>query len=119
MRFLQLLLALTVAGSVSCGDSTEPKPVVLTGLWKGDLRGATLTMSITQYGTTLTGTGTLGPDESFTATGTFTDPLVAITINRAPYTGITLTGQQHDGTSISAFANGYLLNNVPLLLIRQ
>jgi hypothetical protein len=121
MRFFRFLLALTVAASVSCGGGgpTEPKPVDLTGVWTGDLRGSTLTLSVTQHGTTLLATGKLGPDEPLTATGTFTDPVVSLAINRAPYTGITLVGEQHDGTIISAVANGYLLNNVPLVLRRQ
>ena len=123
MRFSQLALAVALAASTSCGGATEPKPnpepVDLTGRWEGDLRGSVLTMDLAQYGTQLAATGTLAVDEPFTATGTFIDPIVSLTINRAPYTGITLSGQQHDGTSISAVANGYLLNNVPLVLIRQ
>ena len=83
------------------------------------MRGYVLTVNVRQHGTQLTGTGTLGADEPFTATGTFLDPDVSLTINPAPYTGFTLSGQQHAGTSISGVANGYLLNNVPLVLIRQ
>ena len=119
MRFSHVVLVAALAASISCDDASGPKPVDLTGRWEGDLRGSVLTINLSQYGTQLTGTGTLGAEEPFTATGTFTDPIVSLTINRAPYTGITLSGQQHDGTSISAFANGYLLNNVPVVLTRR
>jgi hypothetical protein len=119
MRFSHLVFAIALAVSTSCGGATEPKPVDLTGRWEGDLRGIALTMNVRQHGTQLIGEGTLGADEPFTVTGTFNDPVVSLTVNPAPYTGFTLTGEQHDGTSISGVANGYLLNNVALVLIRQ
>ena len=119
MRFSHLLLATAFVASTSCGGATGPKPVDLTGRWEGDLRGSVVTMNVRQHGTQLIGEGRLGADEPFTVTGTFNDPVVSLTINPAPYTGFTLTGEQDDGTSISGVANGYLLNNVPLVLIRQ
>ena len=119
MRFSHFVLATALAASTSCGDAAGPKPVDLTGLWEGDLRSSSVTMNVRQHGTQLIGEGTLGADEPFTVTGTFNDPIVSLTVNPAPYTGFTLTGEQHDGTSISGFANGYLLNNVPLVLTRQ
>ena len=120
MRFSRFVLAVALAISTSCGgNATAPRPVDLTGLWGGDLNGNVVTMNVRQHGTQLIGEGKLGADEPFTLTGTFNDPVVSLTVNPAPYTGFTLTGEQHNGTSISGVANGYLLNNVPLVLTRQ
>ena len=116
---MHCLLAIALAGITSCRDATGPKAVDLTGRWAGDLGGHLVTMNVRQHGTQLIGEGTLGADEPFTLTGTFNDPVVSLTVNPAPYTGFTLAGEQHDGRSISGVANGYLLNNVPLVLTRQ
>ena len=119
MRFTHGILTLALAATTACGNDTGPKPVDLTGRWQGELGGAVLTMNLAQEGTQLLGSGSLGPDEPFSVTGTFIDPQVSLSINRAPYTGITLTGQQEDGRRIAALANGYMLNNVPIVLLRQ
>ena len=119
MRLSRFVLAIALAASTACRGATAPKPVDLSGVWEGDLNGSVLTMDVAQQGTQLLGTGTLGADERFTVTGTFIDPQVSLTINRAPYTGFTVSGQQRGGTSISAIVNGYLLNNVPLVLSRR
>lgn len=120
MRFPHFVLAILLATSASCGgDTTQPKPVDLTGSWAGDLNGSSVTMNLRQHGTQLLGEGTLAATEPFTVTGTFLDPDVSLTVNPAPYTGFTLTGQQHGGTSISGVANGNMINNVPLVFTRQ
>lgn len=120
MRFSHFVFMIALAASTSCGGGTAaPKPVDLTGTWKGDLGSSVVTMNVRQHGTQLIGEGTLGADEPFTLSGTFNDPVVSLTVNPAPYTGFTLTGEQHNGTSISGVANGYLLNNAPLVLTRQ
>lgn len=77
MRFSHLVLATALAASTSCGgDAAGPKPVDLTGLWDGDLRGIAVTMNVRHHGMQLIGEGTLGADEPFTLTGTFNDPVV-------------------------------------------
>lgn len=119
MRFPHFVLAIALAASTSCRDADGPKPVDLTGRWEGDLRGNAVTMNVRHHGTQLIGEGTLGANQPFSVTGTFNDPVVLLTVNPAPYTGFTLAGEQHDGTTISGVANGYLLNNVPLVLIRK
>jgi hypothetical protein len=120
MRICRLTLAISLVASLACRDATtEPKPVDLTGDWQGELNGNVLRMTVAQDGTQLLGTGTLGANEQFRVTGTFIDPQVSLGIDRSPYTGITVSGQQEGGTRITGVANGYMLNNVPLVLTRQ
>lgn len=119
MRLYRFALAAVLAVGIACSDASEPKPVDLTGAWKGDLNGLALNMDLAQSGTQLLGTGTFAANEPLSVTGTFIDPQVSLSINRAPYTGFTISGQQQGGRTISALVNGYMLNNVPITLTRR
>jgi hypothetical protein len=74
---LTLLALLLVSGLIACDDSnTGPEGPSVAGIWNGEFRGASAQMNLTQAGSDVSGTLTVGPREypligTVDATGTF------------------------------------------------
>jgi hypothetical protein len=103
----------------ACGSSTSPAPA-LNGSWTGTAQDVALSVTLTQSGTQVTGTGQLVSGETFpvTVTGTFAAPGFALTLTPDQFVPVTYTGSiSHD--TLTGHLNGSGFDNQSLTLTRQ
>lgn len=118
-------IALSVA-FLACGDSSTEPEATVTGRWLGTLSSgtstATVNLILAQSGTSVTGNGTLVTSlESIalTATGTFVDPDLSLTISAQGFEQMNYTGRLVTDIQIDGTLNGSGFNNRVLNIVRQ
>lgn len=132
------LSALLLVANASCTSaSTAPEPQI-TGSWSGVLGGGTVTLTIQQAATGLTGFGALtavGTSLAVVLTGTYTEPIVSLEIRppivflNSPAPGVVhayepdrplnFTGTLDQDRIVGTVNGGTGYSNAPLTLQRQ
>ena len=115
--FLSLLLAAAIAG---CGGSTSPKSNV-NGSWSGSSGGISMSLTLSQSGTSVTGSGQIsggGNTIPLTASGTYVEPDLSLTLSSAGFQPTVYAGSLSHGT-ITGTLNGSGFTNQSMTLTRQ
>jgi hypothetical protein len=113
---LSVFAALAIAG---CGSSTAPKPTV-NGTWVGSSSGLTMSVTLSQSGSQVTGTGQLsgGATIPVTITGGFDVPNLTIQLSSSGFEPTDYTGTLSKGT-ITGTLNGSGFDNLSMTLTKQ
>ena len=116
----KLVTVSLAALSIACGgDSTELKPTI-AGTWTGIAVAATLTLTLQQAGTQVTGNGSLtgpGGSAALTVTGSYTAPSFSLTLDSPGYTPLNYAGTVNGKTMVGTL-NGTGVTNVSVTLTR-
>jgi hypothetical protein len=96
-------------------------PVVsLSGRWAGGRDTVTISLTISQVDTVLTGSGTLNPPlRAVGLVGSFRNPAVRLTLTAADSSVTTFTGSLVDDNAMLGVLNGGRLSNFQLTIFRQ
>jgi len=117
-RLLMALVVLLVL--TACSSSTAPNGNPLDGTWSGDSLGYTLTFSVTESNSYVSGSGTIsgnGLSESLDVTGSYYAKGVGLTLtapdsSTVSYTGKLVSPDELDGTLWLCDTNGRCLGGV-------
>lgn len=120
---MRRLLIVALLAAAACGkDLLEPVTVV-DGRWTGIQNGYSMSLSMSQAGTSVTGIvslGGLGGSLDGTVTGTFTFPNVALTLSFDGLQDATYTGTMSQSSAkIDGSLNGSGLTNVQISVTKQ
>ena len=111
----RLLAVAAIVFALGCSDSTGPEATV-NGVWRGILDGNTITVTLSQSGTEVTGTGSISGsvvNAAMTASGTFVKPDVSLNFDFVGYTDINVNGSlAGDRITGSASGSGYSNNAI-------
>ncbi|MGH7647106.1 MAG: hypothetical protein ACREND_03235 [Gemmatimonadaceae bacterium] len=114
------LVSIVIAlGMAACGSSTSPAPT-LNGSWTGSDPNSSLSLTLTQSGTQVTGTGQLvsGTTYPLTVTGIVAEPAFSLSMTPGQFAPVTYTGSlSHD--SLTGRLNGSGFDNESITLARQ
>jgi hypothetical protein len=92
----------------------------LSGRWAGGKDTVTISLTISQVDTVLTGSGTLNPPvRAVGLVGSFRDPAVRLTLTAADSSVTTFTGSLVDDNAMLGVLNGGRLSNFQLTIFRQ
>ena len=123
MRRIVILLA--TLGLIACGGDASTAPNASlnpTGTWRGTSNGYTLSLTLVQTGSTVTGsgqlTGSIG-SLAITTSGTFVAPNVSLTLNTQGYLPMNYAGPMANGSTINGTLNGSGFTNVTIPLSKQ
>lgn len=118
----RFLLALPLLFFAACSDSTAPLPT-LDGSWQGLLSISTVTASLSQAGTAITGNASVvfgASSYAMTITGNFNRPTFSVTFDNPTLEPFVFSGElSDDGDRLVGVANGSGFVNTPLTLTRQ
>jgi hypothetical protein len=103
MKRMVVMLAALLLVACSGKSPVAPLPPTVTGNWQGDIAGPqVLTLALSQSGGTVSGSGILTNTPSgtraLTATGTFIDPVLSMTISSGTTQPFNLTATLTNGT---------------------
>lgn len=115
--FFSLLVALAIVG---CGSSTSPDASV-AGSWSGSSGGIDMSLTLSQHNRAVTGTGQLSGGSNsiaLTASGTYVEPAVSLTLSASGYQSTEFTGSLSHGT-ITGYLNGSGFTNMSMTLTRH
>lgn len=120
------LLLLAALGSIAlgCSKGTEPTPeITVNGSWSGTVSsGETISMVLSQTGTSVTGTGQLvgtGGSFALTVAGTYVKPAVALTLSATGFSSINFASSAVSQTAMPGTLNGSGYSNDALTLTRR
>ena len=108
-------MAATVPVTLTLGAAPS-----LSGRWAGGKDTVTISLTITQVDTVLTGFGTLNPPlRSVRVAGSFRNPAIRLVLTAADSSVTTFTGSLVDNNAMLGVLNGGRLSNFQLTIFRQ
>jgi hypothetical protein len=114
----RIIFAVLAVALLACGgDSTAPKLTDVTGAWTGTSGGVSMSLTLVQTGTTVTGSGNLTGGTTaiaVTASGTYAPPNLSLTLQSPGYQPINYAGTLANPDLINGTLNGSGFTNIAL-----
>lgn len=117
---LTILLSAAACGDDS-GTNSKPKVYSTTGRWTGNASGINFTLTLTESGGAINGSGTLngGTSLAVTATGTNAANAVSVTMRATGFQDLNYTATLNNASNMSGALNGSGFSNSALTLVKQ